>query len=251
MTPSISTPKILIASLSGTCENYTLALHNAGFEFCFPPGTSSGIPYTLSELIDLEFDLLLLPGGGDISPLLYLPATVSASIQDSNTNCNPPDYVTDLLQFQLLQLALLRKKPILGICKGMQLLNVYFGGDLYPDLPTSAEHCYREGDRAHPLYFPSHFPSHTKILGGKEKTSMALYELLKDYTVVNSAHHQGIRHLGKHMLTIQHAQDYLPETIAHSYLPILGLQWHPERLPGFKEKTFGKLIHLLLQLSQL
>lgn len=239
--------KIMIAALPGTCKNYELALENSDLSACYPPQPVTGAPFTLSNLLQCEFDLLLLPGGGDISPLLY------ASFRDAliESNCRKPDYVTDLLQFQLLQLALLRKKPVLGICKGMQLLNVWFGGDLYMHLPTSDAHCSDTGDLMHPLFFPPHLPEHCRIFGCDRNIFQALYNLLSETPLVNSAHHQGIRRLGEDLLTLQYSNDFLPETIAHRHLPILGLQWHPERLPGFRENGLKKLIELLLQSSVL
>lgn len=238
---------ILIAGLPDLYDNYEQTLSNSGFHVLYPEHPTTGAPFILSQLIDINFDLLLLPGGGDISPLLY----VRSDDKPAKSDFTQPDYVTDLLQFQLLQLALLRKKPVLGICKGMQLLNVWFGGDLYPHLPTSDTHLSPQGDLTHPLLFASHIPNHCRIFGCDRDISQKLYDLLTQTPVVNSAHHQGVRTLGKHMITLQYSNDFLPETIAHRYLPILGLQWHPERLPGFRDNDFKKLIQLLLQSSVL
>lgn len=258
MKNTFHTAKIMIAALPGTCKNYELALINSGFQTSYPPRSVTGSPFLLSKLNENDFDLLLLPGGGDISPLLYTnPPDTSppaiAGLQDATgaSNCLPPDYVTDLLQFQLLQLALLRKKPVLGICKGMQLLNVWFGGDLYPHLPTADAHCADTGDILHPLFFPPHLSEHCHIFGCDHNTFSALYALLVGTPLVNSAHHQGVHRLGEDMLTLQYSRDFLPETIAHRHLPILGLQWHPERLPAFRDNDFKKLIQLLLKSSTL
>lgn len=240
--PIHHTSKILLAGFPDIHTNYEQALLQSGFLVDYPNTSLDDMPYILSSLITSDYDLLLLPGGGDISPLLYT----------RSDTCNiSPDYITDLLQFQLLQSALINQKPILGICKGMQLLNVYFGGSLHAHLPTAEMHEYNSGDRMHPLSFALHFPEHCSIWGKDIRSAASLYELLSSCTVVNSAHHQGIKKLGRDFLTLQFSEDFLPETIAHRHLPILGLQWHPERLPGFKENTFGTLVHLLLQSAQL
>lgn len=245
MTNTSHSAKIMIAALPGTCKNYEQALKNSGFLAYYPQTTVNGAPFVLSSLLHQDFDLLLLPGGGDISPLLY----DACENNHAETKCATPDYVTDLLQFQLLQLALLQKKPILGICKGMQLLNVWFGGDLYPHLPTFDAHTSPKGDLMHPLFFAPYIPDHCRIFGCDHDIGQKLYDLLARTPVVNSAHHQGVRRLGEDMLTLQYSDDFLPETIAHRHLPILGLQWHPERLPDFRDNSFEKLIHLLLQTS--
>lgn len=250
--------RILIAALPGSCQNYEQALKKNGFSVLFPTSPGDDIPYVLSKLYHLNFDLLLLPGGGDISPLLYtstdsqsLPSDADKPNSPEKVKCDTPDYVTDILQFQLIQLAMLRKKPVLGICKGMQVLNVWFGGDLHPHLPTADLHTSEKGDLMHPLSLSPHFPDCCYILGRGRNASQQLYYLLKQTPIVNSAHHQGVRTLGEDLLTLQYSDDYLPETIAHRHLPVLGLQWHPERLPGFRENSLKKLIELLLQSSVL
>lgn len=103
----------------------------------------------------------------------------------------------------------------------------------------------------HPLSFAAHFPDCCHIFGHGHNASLQLYDLLKQTPLVNSAHHQGVRTLGENLLTLQYSDDFLPETIAHRHLPILGLQWHPERLSDFRENDFKKLIELLLQNSRL
>lgn len=233
----MSKSKILIAASPSLSPRYRQAVENGGFHAIHPFIKSPESFPAFSDLLSLSFDLLLLPGGGDISPGLY---------NQKNLGSNKPDYEVDLLQFQLLQLAVIKRKPILGICKGMQMINVFFGGGLCQQLPTATIHSTPDSDCYHKLYFPPAFP-HQSLQHDMHFTKN-LYRLLSDYPIVNSAHHQGISPLGKNLFCIQHTEDSVPETILHRFLPVLGLQWHPERLPDFCGRPFAQLLQLLLTL---
>ena len=121
----------------------------------------------------------------------------------------------DRLQLFLLRSFLRKNLPVLGICKGMQLINVCLGGGIIQDLPTAGRHAYIGKDQIH--------PSHA------EKGSL-LHTLYGENFPVNSAHHQGIAEPGEDLIVIQHAPDGVAEAIVHTSLPILGIQWHPERM---------------------
>lgn len=153
-----------------------------------------------------EYDALLLPGGGDIDPKLFgqLPC---------GTKSFHPEL--DRIQLQILKAFARYRKPILGICKGMQLINIAFGGDMIQHLPTASLHEYKEKDQLH--------------LVKNEKDSF-FYQLYGEQMLVNSAHHQGVGIPGKEIRYIQQAQDGVIEGLCHTFLPILGTQWHPERL---------------------
>jgi len=163
---------------------------------------------TLGQL--QEFDSLILPGGGDITPAFF---------GQKNKGSREIDTELDILQIQALDLFVRLGKPILGICKGMQLINIYFGGNIVQHLPTSHKHEYRDKDQIHL----------THSINGS-----TLHRLYGDYFFVNSAHHQGIDIPGKLLKITQTADDGVVEGIEHMSLPILGVQWHPERL--FKEE---------------
>ncbi|MCR5754097.1 MAG: gamma-glutamyl-gamma-aminobutyrate hydrolase family protein [Acetatifactor sp.] len=166
---------------------------------------------------------LILPGGGDITPAFF---------GENNTESKDIDTELDILQFQALEYAIRHGMPILGICKGMQLINVAFGGTITQNLSTSDMHRYVQGDQYHS----------TIILEGS-----CLYELYGKSLQVNSAHHQGIKTLGKNLQAIQWCpEDGCIEGIVHDFLPILGLQWHPERLIHTASSLDGKTILRLL-----
>lgn len=178
---------------------------------------------TLNPASLSECSALILPGGGDISPAFF---------GEHNNGSKNIDTELDILQFQALDYAVKQGLPILGICKGMQVINVSFGGTLTQNLPTAAIHQYIGKDQYH----------HTTIMKGS-----CLYQLYGSEAVVNSAHHQGVRRIGKGLLPIQWCPvDNCVEAIVHETLPILGLQWHPERLSPDRTNLSGEKILVLL-----
>lgn len=153
-----------------------------------------------------SFDGLVLPGGGDICPVFFDQPVIDT---------RKPDPDLDRLQFHILYQFLHTHKPILGICKGMQLLNVFFGGDIRQHVESEDLHQWNGEDQWH----------ETKVT----KHSL-LDKLYGSEFEVNSAHHQSIDKVGQDLKIIQHSEDGIPEAICHDYLPLLGVQWHPERM---------------------
>jgi putative glutamine amidotransferase len=188
----------------------TVILGRHGFTLnyeIFAAGLGSVAVVTLNPADVYDCGLLILPGGGDIAPAFYGEVNRGAANIDTEL---------DILQFQALQNAVRAEIPVLGICKGMQLINVAFGGTLVQDMPTSDLHRYKGKDSIHDTII---------------KKDTYLYRLFGSKMMVNSAHHQCIDRLGRGLCTIQWCPiDYCPEAIVHESLPILGLQWHPERL---------------------
>lgn len=159
---------------------------------------------------------VVLPGGGDITPAFF---------GEHNKGSVNIDTELDILQLQAVDYCIRRNIPLLGICKGMQVINVAFGGSIIQDLPTANSHKYMEKDQYHL----------TDIAADS-----ILSNLYGDKMTVNSAHHQGVGKLGKHLRPIQWCpHDQCIEALVHEKLPIIGLQWHPERLDRDLSGTDG------------
>jgi putative glutamine amidotransferase len=195
MKTTTSSMKIGIAGLSHQTKNY----ENACISLGFTPCTS----LSLAELGTC--DGLILPGGSDITPGFYRQS-VNGS-RDINTEL-------DLKQFQALDLFVRLGKPVLGICKGLQVINVFFGGTLIQDLPNSSAHQQEEGDLIHSAVITEDCLLST--LYGKE-------------FLINSNHHQAVDKLGKDLKVVQMSRDGVVEAFRHTKLPIFAVQWHPER----------------------
>ncbi len=188
--------KILIAGEPDKTVNYENAMKRLGVL----SGTSLHVPDTSL------YDGLILPGGGDIDPKLF---------GQLNKGTRFFDPVLDRLQMAILNAFVLDKKPVLGICKGMQMINIYFGGDMIQHLAASRQHEYIEKDQLHETI---------------ARKGSFLEKLYGERFVVNSAHHQGVDSPGQGIEYIQFAPDGVTEGLKHSYLPVIGVQWHPERL---------------------
>lgn len=205
--------KIGIAGKKGQTANYERSCIELGL-----------CPFTSLSLSTLSTcDALILPGGSDITPGFY---------GQENHGSRGINTELDLLQIQALEYFIRAKKPVLGICKGMQLINVYFGGTLIQDLPNHKEHQQEEGDLLH-----SSYATEDCILS-------RLYD--KEFTI-NSNHHQAIDKLGRHLHVIQYSHDHVIEGIVHDTLPIVAVQWHPERLPLIQTKKASLPGNLLLR----
>lgn len=191
-------PCIQISGDAGKMSNYENAVrHEGGTPLC-----------AYCPEPDLSCAGLLLCGGGDADSSLY-----------GQVNCgsDPPDHDRDRAELALISAFLSAGKPILGICRGMQLLNISQGGTLIQDLPPESIPFHGRADRdlVHPLR--------------TEKGSL-IYRLYGPRPAVNSCHHQAVDCLGRGFAATGWSESGFAEVIEHRSLPILGVQFHPERM---------------------
>ncbi len=161
-------------------------------------------------------DGLLLSGGGDLAPSLFGEEPLSG--------LGSVDPHRDALEMALVRAARQRKMPILGICRGCQVLNVALGGTVYQDLPSQRP----EGLLQHRQPYPGTFPSHSMTV----REGSRLAQTLGVSTVrVNSHHHQAVRDVAPGLDVVAWAPDGVVEAIEAPEGPfLLGIQSHPERL---------------------
>ncbi len=170
------------------------------------------------EVIDIlpNCDGLLLPGGGDPDPLLY-------GQKEQRALCSIDD-VRDAVELAAIRTAVESGMPILGICRGLQIMNVALGGTLIADLPSSgydAHHRLTGEDRVHDVRI--------------EAGSLLQHITGEAQGWVNSAHHQGVDIVAPRLDVVARSADGLPEALewkSPADKPfLLCLHWHPERLP--------------------
>ncbi len=183
---------------------------------------AGGIPLILAHVNDMEdvkaqidvCDGVMLCGGMDIHPIYYG--------EEPHHNLGFVNSKEDEYQIKIARLALNLHKPVLGICRGHQLLNVVCGGTLYQDLTEILSPTIKH-DQISKRYEPYHSITISK--------SSKLEKFLGSSTVVNSLHHQCIKELGTGLRAIAHSNDGVIEAIE---MPdrdfVLGMQWHPEEM---------------------
>ncbi len=188
-------------------------------------------PLDAKAYID-QVDALVLAGGADIDPLLYNEEPLP------ELGITEPE--RDLFELALIKEAWKQEKPIMGICRGLQILNVAFGGSLYQDLSY-----YPELEVAHIQKTPWQYPTHSVTIA---KDSL-LAEALGTKSVINSYHHQSIKELADVFKPIAWSTDGIIEAFESndSKQNVLAMQWHPELLL----ETTTDSIHIFKKFNEL
>jgi putative glutamine amidotransferase len=187
-------------------SDYVTAVGRAGARPVLLPPAEDGIEETLDALAAIVFT-----GGSDVDPELYG--------EEAHAETFGVHRARDDAEFALLRAALARDMPVLGICRGVQVLNVGLGGDLHQHLPDVVGH---EGHKHDP---PGEFNEHEVVIEPGTRLARALGKR----TRVMSHHHQGLRRLGAGLVEAAHADDGTLEAIeAPDRRFTIGVLWHPE-----------------------
>ena len=197
-------PKILISTGGGDASNYIAAIEAAGGE-----ADARYLPTP-----DLSYDGLLLAGGADVDP---------ARFGAENQGSVGIDPARDAAEFALLDAFFGAGKPVLGICRGHQVVNVWLGGSLIQDLcPALAPtHGSKDGDQVHPI---------------RAAEDSLLHRLYGPAFAVNSAHHPALGRLGLGLAVTARSTDGVVEAVEHDTLPLISVQFHPERMTAAKAR---------------
>lgn len=225
-------PRIVIPEINQNIKNYVNAVRAAGMEPIAVSLQSEQLPQTYqqeyldySEFRAESYDGLLIPGGGDINPARYGQENQgSTMILDT----------LDELQFAILDDFVKSGKPVFGICRGHQVINVYFGGTMIQHLSTSFRHSRKldEPDKVH------------RCIADRGSWLAEIYGTEFSH---NSAHHQAVDRCGENLVIDSHClEDGTVEAMHHATLPIYSVQWHPERmcLAWEREDTVNGLLAL-------
>lgn len=210
-------------------NHYTDSIEMAG-------GVPLILPITTNEEIVQSYigmiDALILSGGHDVDPVYYNEELLPEG--------EMPLRERDGFDMLLIKCALEKEIPILGICRGMQVLNVYFGGNLYQDLKYNKEVYLKHiqesspGEHVHKVAI--------------ERDSV-LSEVYGEEVWVNSYHHQLVKEVGDRLKITGRATDMAVELIEwrDNSRFIVGVQWHPEMMYSSGSGEMGRIFNLLLE----
>ena len=195
-------------------SKYTASLRRAGAKAVWIETDDLG--KAIQEM--LACDGLLLSGGEDVNPAFYG--------QTATEKCGKIVPARDHAEMKMLEAFLSTGKPILGICRGEQLMNVFFGGTLHQDIADVATSCHDDYPRKNR---GNHEVSVTR--GTK------LAEIMGQETfLANSLHHQAVDKVAPALILAATSEDGIVEGVEHPAHPFcIGVQWHPEHMSAYSK----------------
>ena len=205
-------------------QTYVRAIERAGGVPLLLP------PFELAESREAALaalDGLLLTGGGDLDPAYYG--------EEKLPQCHAPESERDAVEFAFTREALAERMPILGVCRGMQLLNVARGGNLIQDLATQRPQTARHDQLDHPRTLRAH--------GISLNPDSRLGQILgAPQTMVNSLHHQAVDRPGEGVEIVAWSEDGVAEAMELRDYPFaLAVQYHPEELVADDDEGSARL----------
>lgn len=205
-------------------ENNVRAIHQAG-------GIPLLLPYItgdndIDQMVQ-QIDGLYLPGGYDIDPTLFG--------EEPHPKLGTIIPKRDKFEFSLIEKVLEKGKPILGVCRGSQILNIVVGGDMYQDIYGQIHTPLFQHSQRSPLQHGSHF---VNVLEDSLLAKLVGVTELR----VNSFHHQANRKIPSNFLASGVANDGIIEAIESKEHPfVLGVQWHPESMLQVNDEASEKI----------
>ena len=200
-------PRILLSYSASGGENYERAIQAVG-------GRPEG---GYCPLVDTSCDGLLLCGGTDVDPSYF---------HQENKGSEGIDPERDTAEFDLIRAFVAAGKPILGICRGLQIINVALGGSLTQDLQPQLKtiHTHTPGSDVDKVH---------SVRAAEDSFFAQTYGPL---FAVNSSHHQAVDAIGDGLRPVLWSEGGVIEGLEHTSLPILCVQFHPERMAFAKRR---------------
>lgn len=206
--------------------------HGTFYRFCLSDTyvksvrQAGGIPVILpsasddaAEVLDM-LDGLILSGGGDIDPVLFTD-------EPRHESTRSIDDLRDTFELELMNAAARHDMPTLAICRGIQVMNVAFGGSLHQHVPDNVSNSVEH--RQHACGYSQHDVSHLVVF---ENSPNPLTETIgAEEMMVNSFHHQAVSDAASPLIVAARSADGVIEALYHPAMSFgLGVQWHPEML---------------------
>ncbi len=226
--------------------NYDYGIETASIKNLYNEGVIEAggvpvvVPYSTNEevleCIITASDGLLITGGPDVDAKYFgeYNTPVTGSILPGR----------DILEIFLIKKAMEQRKPVFGICRGIQILNVALGGTLYQDIKTQLP------DKAlgeHSQKAPRWYPYHDIYIQPDSKVYMSFGN--RSCVRVNTFHHQAVKDIAPGFFVTSCAQDGIIESIEHrDHEFVVGVQWHPEDM-WIKDRSFLNLFKMFIESS--